>query len=197
MQSCNRAAGCCCCSLHGGAWKVGGVPVLFLGIHGTGRRGAAAVPFMVGRGRWAGCRCCFWASMAQGGGVLLLFPSWWGVEGGRGAGAVPEHPWQQGGGVLLFLHGGGVEGGRGAGAVPGHPWQQGGRGCCCSFMVGRGRWATDHPRSSNVSRTIFRSLCPHTKYSFSFLFVSSGEKRFKMYHFDRCKSPRTPLFKGV
>ena len=137
MQSYNRAGGGAAVPSWWGAWKVGGVPVLFLGIHGN-----------------------------RAGGVLLF------LHGGA---------WKVGGVPVLFL---GIHG-------------TGRRGAAVPFMVGRGRWATDHPRSSNVSRPIFRSLCPHTKCSFSFLFVSSGEKRFKMYHFDRCKSPRTPLFKGV
>ena len=51
VQSCNRAAGCCC-------------------------------SFMVGRGRWTGCRCCSLASIATGRRITLaramfhgLFPA--------------------------------------------------------------------------------------------------------------------------
>ena len=94
--------------LHGGAWKVDGVPVLFLGIHCN---------------RAAGCCCSFMV----------------GVEGGRGAGAVPGHPLQQGGGALLFLHGGR---GRCAGCR-----------CCSLASIATGRRIT-------LARAMFHGLFP-------------------------------------
>ena len=103
---------------------------------------------------------------------------------------------QQGGVPVLFL---GIHCNRAA-------------GCCCSFMVGRGMWtgcrllflhggawnvdgvpvlflgihcnrAADHPRSSDVSRSIFRTLCPHTKRSKTLRNVTPGGKLCEILHF--------------
>ena len=171
----------------------GGVPVLFLGIH-CNRAAGCCCSFMVGRGMWTGCRCCSWASIATGRRGAAV-PSWWacmvggvpvlflgihcnraagcccsfmvGVEGGRGAGAVPGHPLQQGGGVLLFLHGG-------AWNVDGVP---------VLFLGIHCNRAADHPRSSDVSRSIFRTLCPHTKRSKTLRNVTPGGKLCEILHF--------------
>ena len=109
----------------------------------------------------------FRAKLQQGGGVLL-FPSWWGgVEGGRGAGAVPGHPRQQGGGVLLFPSWWAWK----VGVVP------------VLFLGIHCNRAADHPRSSDVSRPISRPLCPHTKRSKTLRNVTSSGKLCEILHF--------------